>query len=59
MQASLIVKKLPTDGAIIAQRIHPRLPSCGPGFEYQANHLGFYIVKFCCTSVIVLRKGRK
>ena len=28
-------------GAIIAQWIGIRLPSCCPGFESQANHIGF------------------
>ena len=28
--------------AVIAQWIHLCLPSCGPGFEYQAHHLRFF-----------------
>ena len=42
-----------------AQWIRPRLQFCGPRFESQAHHLSFYIVKFCATFVIELRKGRK
>ena len=33
-------------GVAIAQWIRLRLSSCGPGFESQAYHLTFYIVKF-------------
>ena len=31
-------------GAAIAQWIRLRLPSCHPGFESQAHHLGFYFI---------------
>ena len=50
-----------TMGAAIAQWIRPRLPSCRPGFESQANHLSFYFIysQICAIIVIVLWKERK
>ena len=46
-------------GVAIAQWIRLRLSSCGPGFESQAYHLTFYIVKFYTIFVLVLRKRTK
>ena len=43
--------------AAIAHWISLRLQSCGPGFESQAHHICFNIVKFC-TLIVVLRKGQ-
>ena len=42
-----------------AQWICPRLPSCGSGFESQAHHRSYDIVKFYAVLVNVLRKGQK
>ena len=45
----------------IAQWIHLRGLSCGPGVESQAHHVRFlFVVKFCAILfVIVFRKGQK
>ena len=40
-----------------AQWIRPRLPSCGSGFESQAHHRSYDIVKFYAVLVNVLRQG--
>ena len=48
-------------GAAIAQWIRLCLPSCGPGFESKAHHLGMllpFTIKLCALFVIVLRKGQ-
>ena len=42
-----------------AQWICPRLPYCGSGFESQAHHQCYDIVKFYAVLVNVLRKGQK
>ena len=41
---------------VFIQLICLHLPTCGPGFESQAHHMPFYIVKFCAIFVIALRK---
>ena len=46
--------------AAIAQWIHLRLPSCGPGFESQAHQLCFYrfIFKLCRVKSTKINKKR-
>ena len=38
----------------VAQWICPCLPSCGPGFESQAQHL--YVVNFCAIFELIKRR---
>ena len=59
---SLQHKKCSKFGAGIAQWIRLRLPSCGPRFKSQTNHLRFFHLKWnveLYLFFLVLRKGRK
>ena len=46
-------------GAAIAQWIHLHLPSCCPGFEYQADHLHFnHFIELCNVETTKISKKR-
>ena len=42
-------------GIAIAQRIRPHLPSCSPGFKYQALRPRFIIVNFLLSIFVIYR----